>query len=395
MEQISPRGLSNEVWYLIVRQFLSQEDLLAVCAVSEFFRALATPVLYRSVVLRSFRDNKKITLDPDSGDIHDESATFGLYCHLMNEENTNLRAWVRDVTLAAKQTREDPAKSLKRLDDFTGLVKILPNLENIYLKEELPLTDMFLDTIRDHENSPRLHLFHEIGRTKVDRQVPSLRTLSISISPDFIRDGDPEDSPLTLAPRELFLAFLNLQTLVISVQRRFGGCVMGPRHPLYFSPLNLLEKESFPPLESLSLSGYYVYAEEMLSWRTKLPWQTLRSLHLTENKGFLKSITGSPLLLKELVIFEAEGTTDGECGELEQFLLSFDTLERLDVTGKLPRMDAVAHHPALNHLRLHEIEEHDTTRSNLALEDVQLLDQECRCLQSLEIDITWDDGWAT
>ncbi|KAJ5747313.1 uncharacterized protein N7511_009009 [Penicillium nucicola] len=390
MDQKSLPSLSNEVWYLIFRQLLTQDDIFNVCAVSRSFRTLGLPVLYRSVILRELRGSESVICDTSSDSGHQDAAPLGLYSHLMDQRKTHVRAWVRDLTLEPPKKNQDPTEKLKRLDDFIRLLKLMPNIQNIYLKQAMPLTDTFLEAVGHHSNSPKLHLLSEAGYTRVDCQVSSVQALKIGIHLDFARRGE---SPKTIAPRELFLAFPNLRNLSISVQRRYGGCMPGPRTPLLIVPLKLLQHERFPPLESLSLGGYYVHVDEILSWRTKLPWQSLRSLHLTENRGFLEAINGSPLLLEELSIFGTEAAANGECLELNQILLSFDTLQKLEVTGHLPRMTAVAHHHSLKYLRLHKIEEPDKERKNHSGEDIQLLGQECGELQSLEIDVSWDNGW--
>lgn len=55
-----------------------------------------------------------------------------------------------------------------------------------------------------------------------------------------------------------------------------------------------------PPLQSLSLEGYYIQGEESTIWKERFPWDKLRSLSLgvQKSEGFLESATGNVKNLK-------------------------------------------------------------------------------------------------
>ncbi|KAJ5216206.1 uncharacterized protein N7498_002613 [Penicillium cinerascens] len=81
------------------------------------------------------------------------------------------------------------------------------------------------------------------------------------------------------------------------------------------------------------------------------------------------------------------------CPELNDFLLSFDTLEVLAVKQCWPSLEAIVHHSNLKKLTFHATENRERKRHLLDLEDLEFLDRMCTGLEFLEIDIRREDEW--
>jgi hypothetical protein len=97
----------------------NQGDLKNACLVSRAWNEVATPLLYRSVVLSypwtSWDDFDKPKV---------ESPSKRLIHYLLDERNVNLRSWVRKVTVECTSS-EPPENAL------ATLIQQLPNLEDI------------------------------------------------------------------------------------------------------------------------------------------------------------------------------------------------------------------------------------------------------------------------
>lgn len=117
-----------------------------MCLVSKSFNALATPILYRSIVLRnpipskewqrgkgefSFRHQCEI-LEKD-----ESLAPLRLVKRLLDDSNVQLRRYVRDVTLEKSSRVSTMFRLFKRYGEphhaVARLVEVLPNLENLLL----------------------------------------------------------------------------------------------------------------------------------------------------------------------------------------------------------------------------------------------------------------------
>lgn len=170
----------------------------------------------------------------------------------------------------------------------------------------------------------------------------------------------------------------------------------GSRPTAHITPLELSEDTPFPPLRSLSLSGYDI-TREVSVWKERFPRDKLRSLSLgpQRNKNFLKHATGCVQCLTHFEITSYADNFYEPPKRLNTFLSSFDTLESLTVKGYVPSLDAVAHHPGLKHLCLHAIERFDRQRPMLSVEEVESLDQRCPSITSLEIDVDPDPTWVS
>lgn len=262
---------------------------------------------------------------------------------------------------------------------------------------EFPWETTLADTLL--KRSPRLHLLGEEGRTTVSGKMPSVRSLPTWVNawerrPTGRSSRSSPYVPQKLALRELFSAFPNLEGLSVSVSRLQGGCVISSEPP-DTKIHELPDNEAFPPLQSLSLSGYNIQSEEQV-WLEKFPWQHLRSLSLGKQNspGFLEVATGRVQSLTEFRItsYDFRNTEDPQ---LDTFLSSFHTLESLTAKGTVPSLDTVAHHTNLRHLCLHAIETPKEDRQTLDAKQISDLDWHLPRLRSLEIDLDPDGTWVS
>ncbi|KAJ5238783.1 hypothetical protein N7468_003402 [Penicillium chermesinum] len=200
--------------------------------------------------------------------------------------------------------------------------------------------------------------------------------------------------------QELFFACPNLRSFSIDVYGNYGGCVR--KMPLFPRVLcfQLTGSETFPPLEHLSLDGYKFGVEEWPHWRQKFSWGNLRSLSLGPQKCevVLSLIKTCTLNLKSLRVEKYSDNGPGDVlPDLESFLGSFNTLERLTVNGYSVSSAGISNHPNLKHFCMHTIEpfNSDTTRKTLEPMELYDLDINCPHLESLHLDIQRDGEWVS
>jgi hypothetical protein len=263
-----------------------------------------------------------------------------------------------------------------------------------------PLTEGFLDALKEHPNSPRLHVFRYYYRKKeMSTLMPFVRTLHMRVHheiPSWRRDPPSHDAIL----HDVFATCPHLEDLCLSTSRRKHNCFMGGPYQYfqrqifkYLSP----KTTSDPSQTSLVLNGY-VIGNEAPFWRDTFPWHNLRSLSLgpdDDSPGFLETVGG---YIQNLTSFTITRFCTDEAmihTGLDSFLSSFHTLERLTAKGYVPSVDAVAHHPNLKHLCLHAIEHPKRERPVLSVTEMKLLDNSCPYINTLEIDINTDGTWVS
>jgi hypothetical protein len=285
------------------------------------------------------------------------------------------------------------------------------------------LDDLF-HALNEHDNQPQLHLFGEKGSTVVAGPMPSVATLCAVVNPFYDEKGKPNRQIPQL--QKLFFACPNLKSFSLSIRGNYGGCVQGriPHHPRVYS-FQFIGEETFPPLESLSLDGYYMrdldgyymrdYEDseddfvtvkdlhEWDYWRDNLDWANLKSLSLgpQPNTDLLKRFTGYAKALRSLTVqtwAEIPEKRKDISPALQKFLKSFDTLEELTVRGHFVSNRALGRHPKLKRLCLHSIElpRDGARRPTLGVADLNGLDAGCPDLEELEVDIYRDtSGWVS
>ncbi|CAI7628735.1 unnamed protein product [Penicillium pancosmium] len=413
---MSPPKIPPEIWHLIFKaerhKLPTRSDLANVCSVSRLFDTLATPLLYRSVIL--CRMSKDWSLFPDDFEAterpkHFEDLYFGLFYRLLDDRNEALRAFVREMTFNLQGTKEDISRAWDKLrppqDLLAGLVRKLPNLEAVYFIGELPISDALVDAFIAHQKSPKLYLKHEEGLIQRETCAPFVPEVCFSVDttapvPTPIRELGPwerEFKPQRLALHEIFAAYPNLEDLSVSINLLRGGCVIGySPASAEIVPLSIPDEFTFPPLKHLSLSGYNLTDEEKSLWKQRFPWGELKSLTLgvQTHSGVLESATGNVHNLKKFEITSyTRYTASNSSPELDLFLSSFSSLESLTAKGLVPSMNSVMNHSNLKHLCLHAIEETDQERKTLNLEEIEDLDLHCPNLTGLELDINPNGTW--
>ena len=266
-----------------------------------------------------------------------------------------------------------------------------------------------MNALLSHKKSPKLHLLGEDGRTRVDINMPFVRKLHTSVdatayAPRNLTDTDGTGvsgwEPQRLALHELFNACPNLEELSVSINWLRGGCVVEFSWPPRPRALELVHSEdaTFPPLKSLSLSGYPVEGNEVPFWRDRFPWERLHSLRLgvqlePSSLRLLELAAGKVINLREFQITSYESLSSS--AELDAFLCSFDTLEKLTAKGAVPSLTSVIHHSNLKHLCLHTIEIPDTERETPGTEQIEDLDKHFPELTTLEIDLDLNSIWVS
>lgn len=201
----------------------------------------------------------------------------------------------------------------------------------------------------------------------------------------------------SLALHELFFAYPNLKDLSVDLDfyrnRGSAGGSPLPEPVTRIESLDLSESDSFPPIQSLALSDYHVDADEWKLWESEFPWASLKTLALSPvpSHSFLQQIKGYTQNLSKFEIYAYSRLEMHSCSELNDFLLSFDTLEVLTVKQCWPSLDAIIHQS----LTFHATENRERRRHLLGLEDLEFLDGMCTKLDFLEIDIRREDEWGS
>jgi hypothetical protein len=274
--------------------------------------------------------------------------------------------------------------------------------------------------LSEHGNHPELHLLEEDGSRVVSGPLLSVTTLNASVNP--YNDTPEQQNRRIPGLQKLFFACPNLKSSSISTYGNYGGCVIRiPHHPRIFT-FELTGEETFPPLESLSLRDFKIE-----HWRGIFDWSGLRTFSLGPQRittvlqllkghaNALRSLTvrawaGEAEEYEELEEDYGEEESDGEeeeydtyrqyrrfCSNLEDYLLSFDTLEQLTVKGHFVSNAALGHHPRLKHLCLHNMELplYKAHRPTLDVASLGELDANCPDLETLEIDIQRSNEWVS
>ncbi|KAJ5484520.1 hypothetical protein N7453_011988 [Penicillium expansum] len=117
-------------------QVSTREELRTLCQVSKLFNGLAIPLLYRSITLRKSQTTGE-NWDVLPSDVDDpakaKDLSYSLFYRLLHDEK--IRAQTRELTLAKIKDKADFAPLCQKLqspdDPLTGLVKQMPNLDNI------------------------------------------------------------------------------------------------------------------------------------------------------------------------------------------------------------------------------------------------------------------------
>lgn len=155
---------------------------------------------------------------------------------------------------------------------------------------------------------------------------------------------------------------------------------------------------NFPPIEELSINGYYIVDYEWAMWGSRFPWMNLLSLSVGPRPvpGFLSLIANCALFLKH---FKMEAFADHQSSDcLCKFILSFNTLETLELVNVPCSITIVGMHHGLVKLCLHQDEPwpDERARQVVSAQDLERLDKLCPLLEILELDMERQDGtWVS
>ncbi|KAK4110326.1 hypothetical protein N656DRAFT_830942 [Canariomyces notabilis] len=379
-------GLSPDVWYLILQKVPDREHLASICRVCKGLYPLATQFLY-----------KTITIGPPYID-------FATFWKTINDEDRKSEStkWAESLALVRRLTADSNPNQTRAVCS----INIESFIRHEWDKDALELGD--LRPIFEQE-LPRLvnvlpNLRQENGSRPVLGLMPAVVTIKAKASPWH----DKPDKPNTQLPgiQQLFFACPDLKSFSLSVSNDYGGCVRPYIHHSVTKTFQFASANNhlpFPPLESLSLSGYDMDTEqEWPHWRDGLDWSQVKTLTLGPNPRWAGGPTMADLLrqfkahataLRSLTVqtWAAEGHET--CHPLESFLASFDTLEELTVKRHFVPVQKLARHERLKRLCLHCIEvprPDGAGRPTFGVEELVLLDKSCPELEELEIDISRD-----
>lgn len=401
--------LSPDVWYLILQNVPDREDLSSLCRVCKVLYPLATQVLYR-----------KITLGPPFIDLStrlmrlsDESykdkwtkwhESLALVRRLAADPTRGQTRAVREIDLGFFTNGHELGKFLPEFEEeLPGFVSVLPNLRQVRIFFITPAFEALFRALHEHPNKPEIHLLQEDGSRPVSGPIPGVVAIEAEASP--WRDTPEKANTAIPDIEKLFFACPDLKSFSLSVSNRYGGCMSARVHHSITKTFQLAPGDHviFPPLESLSLSGYDMDAdEEWPHWRDGLDWSRLKALSLGPDPRYaggptmahlLRQFQGRATALRSLIV--QTWATEGHetCPPLMDFLESFNTLEELTVKRHFIPVQKLASHSRLKRLCLHCIEVRRSwgiTRPTLGVADLALLDASCPDLETLEIDISRD-----
>ncbi|KAH8909408.1 hypothetical protein BR93DRAFT_965517 [Coniochaeta sp. PMI_546] len=396
-------GLNHDVWYLILRNLDTKQDLCNMCLVSKCLYPLVITHLYRTLIIgpRPLKLHATIfgLIDDSSWKKSRETQwndSRALVRRLVEDPNREQAYAVREVELLKFHGgEEDVASDLEQKDSLPALVKALPNLQHFRLLPPAPDFEDLIRALNEHENRPQLHLLGEDGSRAVTRPISSVTALSAQVNPYYSKSRPP----IQRFPRlqKMFFACPNLKSFSISVFRNSRGYAVWVPHNPRIDTFQLTGEETFPPLESLSLDGYRIEDEQWAHWRDKINWSDLTSLSLgpEPNTDLLKRFQGLAKCLRSFKVQTWAGEGKDICPELEAFIMSFDSLEQLEVRGHFLSVRALSHHTRLRQLCLHtmELPREGARRPTLDSAGLSELDAHCLDLETLEIDIYRDSGW--
>ncbi|PWY80844.1 hypothetical protein BO94DRAFT_496394 [Aspergillus sclerotioniger CBS 115572] len=386
--------LTLDVWRLIF-DLLAIRDLKNFCLVSQAFNLIATPLLYRSIHLIEWQDPCPVRR-PRFKEYDEEQPPLKghalLLSRLGDDRNDALRALVQEVNISypAGSFSQDSVHRLQTDDYLIKLIARLPNLRRITLAIPKLQSDLLAHTICNHPAKPELLLLRQSGESETctfaDQTLPCVSTLSANVNP-YIKPKDPTRRLLTI--QQLFFNCPNLRSFSLEVSGIYGGCViLAPRHDRVTS-FQLTGEETFPPLQHLSFDGYCIGDQEWEYWRDGVQWERLSSLAVGPDTttGVLGRLAGYATRLTTLKVSAWAGDSFPDMAGLDELLLSFNSLETLELKGHRCSIEAIANHRNLSTLCLHEDElaHSQAQRRAPTAQELEHLDLHCPNLKSLKV----------
>jgi len=405
-------GLSHDVWYLVFQHVNDRNELFSLSQVCKGLYPLATRSLYKLVVLGPNLYN--YWEEPTKPESRTWVHALNMVRRLAATPNPDQTRAVREIEVKHFQNYYDDDPEAEEGEEqpeavgdvrpmfkqaLPGFVMVLPNLRKVRLSGSTPKFNALIRALHEHPNKPEIELLDEDGLRRVSGPLPGIVTLRANVNPF----RDTVEKPNTVIPdiQKLLFACTNLKFFALSMSGNYGGC-MGPRihhRQTYNFEFTSDDDTPFPPLESLSIEGYEIEPDnEWPHWRDRLDWARLETLSLgpdprsrggTMCAGILGLAKGHATALRSLTVKEWASERE-KCLPLEDFLMSFDTLEELTIKQPSVPVSALISHSKLKRLCLHCIEvrrPEGTHRPTLDAADLNLLDASCPDLETLEIDI--------
>ncbi|KAI1173097.1 hypothetical protein F4777DRAFT_559245 [Nemania sp. FL0916] len=386
--------LNLDVWHLIIEQLNDRKDLCNACLVSRAWFTMAMPHLYRVVPFIAqnhdvFDWERKKNIMKFAQD---------LSSRLMDDKNERLRAAVHELDFGRFDDR-----NLRYMEKrLVSLVASLPNLRRVRIKSQL--SPKVLRALDKHHRQIPLYLLGEDGtRSSTEKNFQNVVGLAVQVNPSNETNGP---NRRILSTQKLFFACPNLKSFSLHIVGGYGGCVRPMARFERVYSFQFSGDETFPPLEELSISGYWMDDGEEQHWQNKLQWSKLRSLVLGPrlSADFLKVAEGYATSLKNLdvqIYTDGDYEGGGKCQPLEDFLRTFTSLESLTVKGYHIPLGPIKNHPGLKHLCLHSFEKDGDDghggrggqRPTLSVEQLRDLDESFPYLETLEIDLYRDGKW--
>ncbi|KAF7586635.1 hypothetical protein BBP40_008545 [Aspergillus hancockii] len=381
--------LNPDVWHLIINSFGThkRENLYNLCLVSKEFHSIATPFLYHSIILGNFRPSK-YSADHQQGETTSKNhSCSSLLVRLQDEASDELRSIVREITVI--RVRE-PAyngqaiQELSRDDVLATLVTCLPSLERVNLEMPMPLSCTLIQALSHHSRNPQLHLRVEDGTTTdFPTVLPCVSSIRAHIDPYDRYKYWIDPNTRIIALQKLFFACPNLQAFSVDV-------LCSGQHTNFIPN----KEDIFPPVERLSLNGYTIADDDWVHWKERCRWEKLSSLTIgphMEHRKILSALTGYAQHLRSLVIRWHSWHLEGPSAEIERYLLSFNSLEDLEVTGYKWVIRAVTNHPNLTRLWTHT-QDYPASEEAEYLQDLEVY---CPKLEALRFDMQGQRGrWS-
>lgn len=271
----------------------------------------------------------------------------------------------------------------------------------ISLEGSVNLTLGVVEGLSAHPRRPTLELLDQDGTTMVSTALPQARSLQAVVDLGWGINEAPNRRLLSL--QRLLFSCPNLRSLSLTTADQHSGCAL--RHLMFptISNFKLTGEEIFPPIEDLTLNGYQIRHMEWPHWRDHFPWNGLSSLTLGPQPDLhtLGLMTGCAKSIRHLKLAAYSDEEQIRPGDIDRFLLSFDTLISLEIRGLFYSVHAVANHPNLTTVRLHAFELTPgqraelgirSQRRTLSVQDLRELDSHCPYIEELELDCNRHGG---
>ena len=265
------QGLTLDAWSEVV-EHVSTDDLPSLCLVSRVCKAVATRVLYRSIIMKpGLYWPVETPVDQSQLPQSNPRGHWHLLSRLRSKEHQRLRNLVQEVTLlrpssALVSLDEAFIDHLRQDDNVSKLLTSLPNLRRVTIGILELQTDNVIRALCAHINRPELHLKMDGYKERLLSTDSSLLRCISSLQVAGDPRSYPKDNGL-LKFQNLVFSCPNIRSLSITVLDEYNGRMRRPRLAGIYLTFSLEGDEEFPPLEDLTLDGYVMKDGEASVWQ--------------------------------------------------------------------------------------------------------------------------------